>query len=192
MDLSQDSTPSEGTGNDTSNTSNIDLLSYKKREENLYLGFKFFSFAVAILMGSYFLCVGLNVAKNSTLHIQSMQTSFIKFKSEQLRVLSLQKDQEKLSDLKDSKDEKTKLLAKEEVRNKNNFEDSSDGFVFSTGSMVTLVAFIFGVGLTLLLSVLKFVFIRNEEKKQLNTIDIATPLSELVKGLADWLKKKAS
>ena len=180
MDLSDDSVPD----NESLGAPNIDLLPYKKREENYYLIFKAVSFIIAILLGAYFLCIGLKVASDSAKHIREIQTSAIQLKIEQLKYLS-----GKTSVLQPKNKAKEN---KKDLKHRDEANVSSDSFIISTGSLLTLVAFIFGVGLTLLLSVLKFVFIRDEDKQKENSADIATPLSELIKGLANWLKKKAS
>lgn len=184
MDLSDQSLPNEA----SIASERFDLLPLKRREENFNLVFRAISFIIAIFLGSYFLCVGLQVAKDSALHIREIQKSAIEIKKEQskspsvIRTIS-QSGKDKIVKATDNK---------EDSKNEIKVNENNDDFLFSTGSLITLIAFIFGVGLTLLLSVLKFVFIKNEDKGKVTSPDIATPLSELMKGLADWIKKKAS
>jgi hypothetical protein len=184
MDLSEQSAPQE----QPVGLSHIDLLPTKKREENFNLAFRVISFIIAICLGAYFLCVGLQVAKDSALHIREIQKSAIEIKKEQLNSPPV------IRTLTQSGNTKiTKVAEKKKASiNGSKASENNDSFLFSTGSLLTLIAFIFGVGLTLLLSVLKFVFIKSEDKGKVTSPDIATPLSELIKGLADWLKKKAS
>ena len=184
MDLSDESLPEEA----SIARERFHLLPLKRREENLNLAFRAISFFAAISIGVYFLFVGLDVAKESADHIRKIQTSAIEIKKEQLQfplVIRAITESGKGKVVKDTDNKK-------DSKNETNVSNNNDNFLFSTGSLITLIAFIFGVGLTLLLSVLKFVFIKNEDKGKVTSPDIATPVSELIKGLADWLKKKAS
>lgn len=67
----------------------------------------------------------------------------------------------------------------------------------SAGSLITIVAFIFGVGLTLLLTLLKASFRHPTDQSSSNnndktTIELATPLSELLVSGLNYLKNKFS
>ncbi|WP_421292118.1 hypothetical protein [Aeromonas veronii] len=66
----------------------------------------------------------------------------------------------------------------------------------SAGSLLTLVAFILGVGLTLLLTLIRNVFRAQEEESQRQTgeisRDIATPLSCLIEDFIAYMRKKFS
>lgn len=66
----------------------------------------------------------------------------------------------------------------------------------SAGSLLTLVAFILGVGLTLLLTLIRNVFKAQEEESQRQTgeisRDIATPLSCLIEDFIAYMRKKLS
>lgn len=56
--------------------------------------------------------------------------------------------------------------------------------LLSTGSIITLIAFIFGVGLTLLLTIIKVFFAENKVAKEKHIIsDIASPLSKLIEAI---------
>lgn len=67
----------------------------------------------------------------------------------------------------------------------------------SASSLIAIVAFILGVGLTLLLTLLKAAF-HHPTDKNLNgktpttTIELATPLSELIMGVINYIKGKIS
>lgn len=67
----------------------------------------------------------------------------------------------------------------------------------SASSLIAIVAFILGVGLTLILTLLKSAFHHPTDKnlnghKASDTIELATPLSELIVGLVNYLKSKLS
>lgn len=61
----------------------------------------------------------------------------------------------------------------------------------ATGSIITLIAFILGVGLTLLLTLMKFTFTTDEPAKDnTNNITFAGPLSELITQFASYIRSK--
>ncbi|HCR0932445.1 TPA: hypothetical protein U2L92_003780 [Enterobacter hormaechei] len=67
----------------------------------------------------------------------------------------------------------------------------------SASSLIMLVAFILGVGLTLILTLLKSAFRHptdNSSKDESNqtSLELATPLSELFSGIASYFKDKLS
>ncbi|ENP0826955.1 hypothetical protein ACCI36_004177 [Vibrio parahaemolyticus] len=89
------------------------------------------------------------------------------------------------------------IPAKEKVvkvdKNSSKESDSSlSSAMVSTGSIVTLIAFILGVGLTLLLTLLKITFTANEPTNQSpnDCVTVAGPLSELLQSIAEYIKKK--
>ncbi|MFZ3466405.1 hypothetical protein [Vibrio harveyi] len=75
---------------------------------------------------------------------------------------------------------------------KKDTSDSLGSAMVSTGSIVTLIAFILGVGLTLLLTLLKFTFTANEptNQDQNDCVTVAGPLSELLQSITNYMKKK--
>ncbi|EEV5591795.1 TPA: hypothetical protein J8012_004463 [Escherichia coli] len=67
----------------------------------------------------------------------------------------------------------------------------------SASSLIAIVAFILGVGLTLILTLLKSAFHHPTDKnlneqKTTDAIELATPLSELIAGIINYLKSKFS
>lgn len=67
----------------------------------------------------------------------------------------------------------------------------------SASSLIAIVAFILGVGLTLILTLLKSAFHHPTDKnlngqKSSDTIELATPLSELIMGMINYIKSKFS
>lgn len=61
----------------------------------------------------------------------------------------------------------------------------------SLSPMITLIAFILGVGLTLAIALMKALFREEESEEKNNTISqIATPISKLVEYLVDYLQSK--
>jgi hypothetical protein len=69
--------------------------------------------------------------------------------------------------------------------------DKTLTITIATGSIITLIAFILGVGLTLLLTLLKFTFYTEDPTKDnSNNITYAGPLSELITQLVSYIKSK--
>ncbi|HDY8264241.1 TPA: hypothetical protein RRG97_000028 [Klebsiella pneumoniae] len=67
----------------------------------------------------------------------------------------------------------------------------------SASSLIAIIAFILGVGLTLLLTLLKSAFQHPTDKningqKTTDAIELATPLSELIMGAINYLRNKFS
>lgn len=61
----------------------------------------------------------------------------------------------------------------------------------SLSPMITLIAFILGVGLTLAIALMKALFREEESEEKSNTLSqIATPISKLVEYLVDYLQSK--
>ncbi|GKV91766.1 hypothetical protein PEC301619_37480 [Pectobacterium carotovorum subsp. carotovorum] len=61
----------------------------------------------------------------------------------------------------------------------------------SLSPMITLIAFILGVGLTLAIALMKALFREEESEEKNNTLSqIATPISKLVEYLVDYLQSK--
>lgn len=61
----------------------------------------------------------------------------------------------------------------------------------SLSPMITLIAFILGVGLTLAIALMKALFREEESEEKNNTLtQIATPVSKLIEYLVDYLQSK--
>ncbi|HHT7588619.1 hypothetical protein [Klebsiella quasipneumoniae] len=61
----------------------------------------------------------------------------------------------------------------------------------SLSPMITLIAFILGVGLTLAIALMKALFREEESEEKSNTLtQIATPVSKLIEYLVDYLQRK--
>ncbi|EGQ9302716.1 hypothetical protein M2G40_20160 [Vibrio vulnificus] len=91
---------------------------------------------------------------------------------------------------KDSTESKQVKNEKKENKESSSTSDSLGSTMVSTGSIVTLIAFILGAGLTLLLTLLKFTFTANEPTNQNDCVTVAGPLSELLQSLTNYIKKK--
>ena len=59
-----------------------------------------------------------------------------------------------------------------------------------SGSIITIIAFILGTGLTLLLTIIKFAFNSRAPHEEEQNVAIAGPASELLIALANYLKSK--
>lgn len=99
---------------------------------------------------------------------------------------------------KEKKQSKEQIISQPKVEQKsgNNIPDLSTDWL-STGSLIAIVAFILGVGLTLLLTLLKSAFHHPTDKdlnsrNSINTVELATPISELVLGVLVHLREKLS
>ncbi|OIN09104.1 hypothetical protein [Oceanisphaera psychrotolerans] len=66
-----------------------------------------------------------------------------------------------------------------------------DKALISSGSIITLIAFVLGVGLTLILAVLKLSISANKPNEPASDyVGLAGPFSELLTQFANWLKSK--
>lgn len=179
------------------------LLGYKKWELRVNLALKVSAFILAIFASVYFLYLGSNMAVTSTEHIRSTQTKLIEQRHQQIQLALTQNQPDKVSpktgDSKPSITQSEKRLERLDKAEKSLVNaqvkveyTETNGMIYSNGYLMTLVAFVLGIGLTLLLSLLKFTFTKPQEEKTNITADIATPLSELIKSLAQWLKKRVT
>ncbi|WP_394142820.1 hypothetical protein [Vibrio chagasii] len=88
-----------------------------------------------------------------------------------------------------SEEPKTSQKVKEK---KLNSDDTFSLTMVSTGSIITLIAFILGVGLTMILTLFKFTFSPPEDASNSKdpAVTLAGPLSELIRSISDYLVKK--
>lgn len=206
------------------------ILGFNIFEKRAYLVFKIAAFIVIILLGAYFLHVGLRVSTQAIGHIKEIQVAQLKQNSEKVELAKLvesnkleqakakaailensdtpvsssastqpkpvEKEAETVKASKEMNESKvvkdTGKTEKKETKEPNTSSDSLGSAMVSTGSIVTLIAFILGTGLTLLLTLLKFTFTANEptNQNQNDCVTVAGPLSELLQSIADYIKKK--
>lgn len=145
------------------------VLKFKIREEYVYLIFKLAAFIAAIWLAVCFLKTGLEVSKDSLMHIVHHQTAPLK-------------------EVAGTKPENKSEKANSEVK-KEESESMSNKMLYS-GSIITLVAFILGTGLTLLLTIVKFSFHSRQQNEDNPNVALAGPASELFMALANYIKSK--
>lgn len=147
--------------------------------------FKWIIFIVGIFFSGLFLSVGLCKAwkfvdtqlkfAEETITIHQKQLELDEKKLELIKNKSM-----KVADI-----EKLKLSYTQDEKPINNK-------VLSTGIILTLITIIFAVALTILLNLMKHSFSALEEKENSETTPIATPISELIAPIIEWLKQKIS
>jgi len=145
------------------------VLKFKIREEYVYLIFKLAAFIIAISLAVCFLKTGLEVSKYSLEKIVEHQAEPTK----------------KVTGTKPvNKSEKANSEVKKEE------SESMGNKMLYSGSIITLVAFILGTGLTLLLTIVKFSFHSRQQNEDNPNVALAGPASELFMALANYIKSK--
>ncbi len=190
------------------------ILKFNIFEKKTYLSFKIAAFILIIALGAGFLGFGLWVSIAAIDHIKEIQITQLKQNIEKVELTKLIESnkiiQEKskinaemslssacsIKPITSDKLIQAKNSSQTSTNKKDHKEESSSdslgSTMVSTGSIVTLIAFILGVGLTLLLTLLKFTFSANEptNQNQDDCVTIAGPLSELLQSIASYIKKK--
>ncbi|MFK3862586.1 hypothetical protein [Pseudoalteromonas rhizosphaerae] len=144
------------------------VLKFKIREEYVYLIFKLAAFIAAIWLAVCFLKTGLEVSKDSLMHIVHHQAA----PKQIVETKTVNKSEKENSEVK-----------KEEP------EGMSNKILYS-GSIITLVAFILGTGLTLLLTIVKFSFHSRQQNEDNPNIALAGPVSDLFLAMAKYINSK--
>lgn len=154
-------------------------------DEAMYRLFKILAYFVCIAFGAWFLCSGLNHATNileaqekaiiSNANLMDAKTNYLKNINEKSPTDKSKKSAPVKDEIKDTKSESKDSPLSDKI--------------ISASSILTLLAFIFGVGLTLLLTLLKFSF--NSQKEE-TTPELATPLGVLLLDILKGLKDKIS
>lgn len=145
------------------------IIKFNVLEEKVYLGFKVFGFIIAMILAVCFLKTGLEVSRDSLMHIVHHQTAPLK-------------------EVAGTKPENKREKANSEVK-KEESESMGNKMLYS-GSIITLVAFILGTGLTLLLTIVKFSFHSRQQNEDNPNVALAGPASELFMALANYIKSK--
>lgn len=145
------------------------VLKFKVREEYVYLIFKLAAFIIAISLAVCFLKTGLEVSRDSLMHIVHHQTVPVK-----------EVNGKKTLDKSEKVNSEVKKEESERLSNK----------MLYSGSIITLVAFILGTGLTLLLTIVKFSFHSRQQNEDNPNVALAGPASELFMALANYIKSK--
>ncbi|EOK2754955.1 hypothetical protein [Escherichia coli] len=152
--------------------------------------------SIALLIAILFLVVGLCFALK-------VGNGLLQAKSNIVSALTQTQTQKDVCELKgecsESKSESVKPVATKSVHLDKN--DKAMGNLstdwLSASSLIAIVAFILGVGLTLILTLIKSAFHHPTDKNQPGqraneSIELATPLSELIMGIVDYIKGKLS
>lgn len=161
---------------------NSKIIKFNVIEEQVYLGFKIFCFAVAIALAVCFLVTGLCLSKKSLDSILEHRTTMVEVSNKPLEKVELTKV---------TKNHKPALKSDEKIKtsDKQVVESMGNKMLYS-GSIITLVAFILGTGLTLLLTIVKFSFHNRQQNENNPNVALAGPASELFMALANYIKSK--
>lgn len=214
LDLSDGGVSSDKVGINTDHDApilrrNNDILGFKIWEERFYLGFKALGFVVAMILAVCFLKSGLKLSEKSLTHILEHRTdTTIEKNTKPLEGNSMaavsQNDNPAIQ--KEKKSPKDKAALNIEKKSQNNKADlepekaikenatqstqSMENKMLYSGSIITLVAFILGTGLTLLLTIVKFSFHSRQPNDDNPNVALAGPASELFMALANYIKSK--
>ncbi|WMS91353.1 hypothetical protein [Pseudoalteromonas sp. HL-AS1] len=185
------------------------ILGFKIWEERFYLGFKALGFIVAMFLAVCFLKTGLELSEKSLTHILEHRTDTTieknkkPLKDSSIAAVSqndnsaIQKEKKSLKDKAaldiEKKSKKNNVELKAEKATKENAKQptqSMENKMLYSGSIITLVAFILGTGLTLLLTIVKFSFHNRQQNEDNPNVALAGPASELFMALANYIKSK--
>jgi len=158
-----------GSNINLSNEQNSKVIRFNVLEEQVYLGFKIVGFCVAISIATCFLIKGLDISRDAIMHIVHHQAAPTK------QIAGTQPV---------NKSEKENSEVKKEE------PGSMSNKILYSGSIITLVAFILGTGLTLLLTIVKFSFHSRQQNEDNPNVALAGPASELFMALASYIKSK--
>ncbi|MPX98097.1 hypothetical protein EHW61_15790 [Salinivibrio sp. VYel6] len=148
------------------------------RENYTFLWLKGVIFVVALCLAAAFLSFGLNASLQSLDHIKDLQSKKIELPVGERESAATDMPNEEKKDKKPPNEAKTTAYKLDPM--------------LSAGSIITLVAFMLGVGLTLLLTLMKFTFSsqRSDEQQDKAGITVAGPLSELISNAIKTLSDK--
>jgi len=185
------------------------ILGFKIWEERFYLGFKALGFIIAMILAVCFLKTGLKLSEKSLTHIleHRIDTTIEKNKKpledssmaavSQNDISAVQKEKKSPKGKEDlnleKKSHNNKADLKPEKATKENAKQptqSMENKMLYSGSIITLVAFILGTGLTLLLTIVKFSFHSRQQNDDNPNVALAGPASELFMALANYIKSK--
>lgn len=205
---------SNGSISVTNINQSAEILRYKQREQTAYLWFKITAFICCIALGSTFLLKGVFLSGDAVEHVISMQQKQLEVidKRLDLQEICIKNDKEcgqiKIAKINSSQVKKQsqdsdqspppKKVTADELKPNTVLKEEKSGQILdvsmlSTGSILTIIAFILGTGLTLLLTLLKFTFNNNDNTdNEKGTVLLAGPISELIKAFSAYIKKKIS
>ncbi|UIP28875.1 hypothetical protein [Photobacterium sp. TLY01] len=167
------------TGTSLQNEREVD---FRIKEQTTFLWLKGVSFAVVMLLAVAFLIVGLCSTTKSISHIKDLQM-------QSAQSVTLQSNHQS-TDSQPQKSSESKQASKDTPSQKNApAKKSLMDPMLSAGSIITLVAFMLGVGLTLMLTLIKFTF-NNQQEVQQQSVTVAGPLSELLTNIVEAINKK--
>ncbi|WP_346351009.1 hypothetical protein N2M06_13370 [Oceanimonas sp. AH20CE76] len=177
-DLADDDLPSEKL-NDAQQ-----VLSWKSFDAKSMAWLRIISMGVAIVLAILFLLAGLwytHITINSVINHTPQEKPAI--------VIAKPAEEQKTEP---SAQVKSSTAASSETAKANAPEKENwDKTLISSGSIITLIAFVMGVGLTLILAVVKLSIAANKPNEPASEyVGMAGPFSELITQFANWLKRK--
>lgn len=169
-------------------SSDSQILAAQLSEKKLYYFFKIAVFGLVTLLSAWILCSGIVVTKEVVKHISNIQNETVQIAANSSRIPRNNNQPE--SSLADAKSKSDKTLKETEKDEDKNHSNGLDALALSFGSIVTLIIILFGVGLTLLLSLMKFTFQSQQKDERSEAMVLASPISELLIALTNWVKHK--
>lgn len=165
------------------------IIDFKILEARVFLFGKGLAFLSALLLAICFLSHGLSSASDAVSHI--LKAHNVELSSEQ----STKERQEhsaianKSQEL-EGTDSDISKGSNSEVKIEEGGTFASESMLYS-GTVVTIIIALLAVGLTLILTILKFTFVHDKSNNNDDdSVEIAGPMSELIKVAAQYVKKK--
>lgn len=167
----------------TGNVNRINIAGKIKHDELMIRVFKWLAYAACMILGVCFLTVGLietkslldmqiNTAKNQGALIEQ-QAKYYKTINDYNEIIKSNNTNPSLQ----------KIVSP--IEKKGDSEKPLADKIISASAVLTMLAFILGVGLTLLLTLLKFSFNNND-----NTAEITSPYGKLIVEIGEALRDK--
>lgn len=166
------------------NVKRINIAEKIKHDELMIRVFKWLAYAACMILGVWFLIVGLLETKSlldTQINTAQNQAALIEQQTHYYKTIN------DYNDLVNSKkvDSSVQKIASPAEKKENSEKPLADKII-SASAVLTMLAFILGVGLTLLLTLLKFSFNNNKD----NTAEITSPYGKLIIEIGEALRDK--
>lgn len=166
------------------NVQRINIAEKIKHDELMIRVFKWLAYAACMVLGVWFLIVGLLETKSlldTQISTAQKQSALIEQQTKYYQTINDYNDLVKTKSV-DSSVQKIASPAEK----KEDLEKPLADKIISASAVLTMLAFILGVGLTLLLTLLKFSFNNNKD----NTAEITSPYGKLIIEIGEALRDK--
>lgn len=171
-DLADGSIPSE-TLNDAQ-----EVLSWKKFDTQAMMLLRIVSLCLALFLSGWFLCKGLVYTEAAIYSVVDRAAEQKEPSPNNVAVNKSEGSGQATAKLQEKTDNKPQ-------------QEEWDKTLISSGSIITLIAFVLGVGLTLILAVIKLSITAGRTNEQpTDYVGLTGPFGELLTQFANWVKSK--